>query len=63
MSEPSGKTPGPSRTIRRSDTRASYLASRWTRLEAYVATRAAAHTVLSTERSVKQAIAAEQHTI
>ena len=62
-SEPSGKTPGPSRTIRRSDTRASCLASRWTRLEACTAVRAAAHTTPSTERSVKQAAATELRAI
>jgi len=62
-SEPSGKTPGPLRTIRRSDIRASRLASRRARLKACAAARAAAHTAPSTERSVKQAAATEPRAI
>jgi len=38
-------------------------ASRWARLEACAATRAAAHTAPSTKRSVKEAVAAEPRAI
>jgi len=62
-SKPSGKTPGLPRTISQNDTRASPLASRWARLKACATARAAVHTAPSTERSVKQAAAAEPCTI
>jgi len=62
-SEPPGKTLGTPRTIRRSDTRASCLASRWARLEACAAARVATHTAPYTERSGKQAAAAEPREI
>jgi len=63
-SEPSGKTPGTSRIESSAKaTRASRLASRRARLETCAAARAAAHTAPSTERSVKQAAAAEPHAI